>query len=158
MHGNEPLGFKLLEDFDGLVWAHMDLAKGFGMIGADWQQSDLRTTSAAYFLEAVKISAVARMINSPALMLENKAAKAPVMVAQNTSAPMFTGRESDAPILVNKGFPPFEFDDALEAEVMSQVAHSPGHNTDFRMWEAPEGRFVKMIEVGMGEQDQVDRR
>jgi hypothetical protein len=50
----------------------VDLAEAFRVIRADGQQRDFRRELAADFLEAVKIRAVARVINFPALMFKNE--------------------------------------------------------------------------------------
>jgi hypothetical protein len=68
---------------------------------------------------------------------------------------MFAGREGDFPVVVRKTFPPFEFDNAFEAEIRGEVADAPGHDADFRMREAAECGFVKMIKVRVREEDEV---
>jgi len=41
------------------------------------------------FLEAIEIGAIASVINAPPLVFEDKAAVAPLMVAQDARAPVF---------------------------------------------------------------------
>ena len=128
------------------------------MIRTDGQQGNFRADAAADFFEAVEVGAVAGVIDAAALVFEDEAAVAAVLIVQRARAPVFTGNEGDFPIVVRKAFPPFEFDDALEAEVEGEVANAPGHDGDFRVRQSAEGGFVKMIEVRVREQDEVDGR
>lgn len=57
-----------------------------------------------------------------------------------------------------KALPPFQLDDAAEAEVAGEVAHAPGHDGDLGVREAAEGGFVEMVEVRVGEEDEVNAR
>jgi hypothetical protein len=57
------------------------------MIRADRQQRDFRLGFSPDFLEAVKIGAVARVINFPALMLQNKSAVTAMAVVQASARP-----------------------------------------------------------------------
>ena len=59
---------------------------------------------------------------------------------------------------MRKALPPFEFDDAAKAEIVRQVAHTPGHEANFWMRQAAQARLMKMIEVRVSEQHQIDRR
>ena len=105
VHGDEMFGAEIFEGFHGLVGAHVDFAKGFRMIRADGQQRDFGRDAAANFFEAVKVGAVAGVINAAALMFQNKSAVAAMLIAQGARAPMFAGREGDLPIVVAKNFP-----------------------------------------------------
>jgi hypothetical protein len=158
VHGDEMFGAQIFKCFHRLVGAHVDFAKGFRMVRADGQERDFGCDAAADFFEAVKVGAVARVINAAPLVFQNEAAVAAMLVAQGARAPMFAGREGDLPIVVGKTFPPIKLDDALEAEVEGEVAHTPGHDADFRMRQAAQGRFMKMIEVRVREQDEIDGR
>ena len=158
MHRHEPLRAQIFENLDGLIRTHVDVPKGFRMVRADGQQGDLGRTTAANILEAVEIGAVAGVINPAALMFEHETAITAVVVAQDASAPMFAGGEGDAPIPVRKTFPPFQLDDPAKAEVVCQVTYAPRHYPDFGRWQAPQGGFMEMIEMGMGEQQEVNRR
>jgi hypothetical protein len=158
VHGNEGLGADVVEDFDGFVRAHVDVAERFGAVGADGQEGDFGGEVFADLLEAIEVGAVAGVVNFAALMFEDEAAVAAVVVAQHARAPMFTGGQGDFVIAVLEAFPPVEFDDALEAEVAGEVAHAPGHDADFGMRELAQGGFVEMIEVRVSEQDEVNGR
>src|SRR5258708_2117378 len=103
------------------------------MIRADGQQRDFRRMFFTDLLEAVEICAVARVINFPALMLQNKSAVTAMAVAQRARAPMLAGRERHLPFLLPETFPVVEFDDAREAEVVREIADAARHHADFWM-------------------------
>jgi hypothetical protein len=151
-------GAQILEGFHRLVGPHVDFAKGFRMIRANRQERDFRRDATANFFEAMKVRAVAGVINAPALVFQNKSAVTAVLVAQGARTPMFARREGDFPIVVGKTFPPIELDDPLEAEVEREIAHAPGHDADFRVRQTAQRWFMKMIEVRVREQNQIDGR
>ena len=91
-------------------------------------------------------------------MLEQKTAIAAVVIPQNPRAPVLGGRQRDFPALMGKAFPPLQFDDAPEAQIPGQIAHAPRHNGDFRRVQPAQGGTMEMIEMGVGEQDQVNGR
>src|SRR5882724_10066307 len=122
MHGNKPFGAQVLKNLDGFVGAHVDVAEGFRAIGTDGQEGDLGREVLADLFEAVEVGAVTRVIDFAALMFEDEAAVAAVMVAQHAGAPMFAGSQSDLPVAMGKTLPPIEFHDALEPEVAGEVA------------------------------------
>ena len=158
VHGDEPLRADVAENLDGFIGSHVDVAEGFGAVSADGEEGDFGREVFADLLEAVEVRAVAGVINFAALMFEDEAAVAAVVIAQDAGAPMFAGRERDLVIAVGEAFPPVEFDDAFEAEVAGEVAHAPGHDADFGMGQFAEAGFMEMIKVGVGEEDEVDGR
>src|SRR4051794_33416097 len=106
----------------------------------------------------MKVSAVSGVINTPTLIFQDEAAVTTMAVAQGPRAPMFAGCQRDLPILVTEAFPTIQFDDSLESEVQRKISDSPWHHSNFRSGQPPKSWFVKMIEVSMRQQDEVDRR
>src|SRR5207302_1704627 len=158
VHRHEPLRAQVMEHSHGFVRSHVYLAKRIGKISADRQQGDFGFETCADFLKAVKIGAVAGMINTAASVFQNEPAVATMIVPQYAGAPVFAGRQSHFPVAARETFPPFEFDDAIEAQAVSQVVHAPGHHRNFRMRQAAKRWFVKMIEMRVRKQNQVNRR
>jgi hypothetical protein len=110
------------------------------------------------FLEAVEIRAVARVINFPALMLQHKSAVTAMLRRDGPRAPMLARRERHLPVALRKTFPMLQLDDAREAEIVREVADAARHHADFRMRQFAQRRLVKMIEVRVREQHEVNRR
>src|ERR1017187_437499 len=98
VHRHKKFRAQILERLHRLVRGHVDFAKRLRVIRADGQQRDLWRELPADFLEAVEKRAVARVINFPALMLQNETAVAAMLVVQRSRAPMFAGRERHLPI------------------------------------------------------------
>jgi len=156
MHRNKEFCPQIAERFQGLVRPHVDAAEGVGVVSADGEEGNFRGTSAPDFLETREIGAVAGVINAAALVFDQEAAVAPVIVAQHARAPVLGRRQCHPPIAVGEALPPLQFDDALEAEVGGEVAHAPGHDADFRRGQPAESGAMKMIEVGVSQQDQIN--
>jgi len=158
VHRDEPLGLEVFEGADGLVRAHMDAQEGFGLVGADGQEGNLGLASAADLLESMPIGAVAGVVDSTSVVFEDEAAEPAILIVEDACAPMAAGGEGDLPSVAAKGLPPLELDDAAEAEAASELAHAPGHEAELGGGDAPQGAFMEMVEVGMGQQDQIDGR
>jgi len=136
MHWHQPAGTKFLEDFDRFVRTHMQMAERVRVIRANRQESDLGTIGAADVPEALEIGAVAGVVNAPALVFQNEASVAAMIIAEHASAPVFGGSKSHFPIALTETFPPIELDDSTEAQVVSEVTDAPGHDANFWMWQA----------------------
>ena len=158
MHRHKPFRAQIFERLDRLVRSHVDFSKSFRVIRTNRQQRDFRRKLSADFLEAVKIRAVARVVNFPALMLQNKSAVTAMRVVQRPRAPMFARRERHLPVALRKTFPMLQLDDAREAEIVREIAHAARHDADFRMRQFPQSWFMKMIEVRVRQQNQTNRR
>lgn len=158
MHRHEPLRLQILERLDGLIRPHVHVAESLREIGTDRQQGYLRAAKFADLLEAVEIGGVAGVENPPALVFQHESAIAAVFIVESSRAPVFARCHRDPPVASRKTLPPFQFDDALEAQIVRQFAHAPRHHSDPRMREAPQGRFVEVIEMGMCQQHKIDRR
>jgi hypothetical protein len=158
MHRHKKICAQIPERLHRLVRPHVDAPETFRVIRANRQQHDFRREFSADFLEAVEIRAVARVINFPALMLQHKSAVAAMTVAQRPRAPMFARRESHLPVALRKIFPMLQLDDTREAEIVREVTDAARHHTDFRVRQFSQSRLVKMIEVRVRQQNQVNRR
>ncbi len=64
------------------VRSHMCFSEGVGIIGADGQESDFGAASLADVSESTEVCSVTGVIDSAALMGEDKAAEAPVFIVQ----------------------------------------------------------------------------
>jgi hypothetical protein len=80
-----------------------------------------------------------------------------MLVVNGARAPMLARGESHFPVAMLKAFPRLQFDDAVEPKVAREVADAPGHHSDLRRGQLAQGRFVKMIEMRMREEDQINR-
>ena len=158
MHWHEPLGLEIAEGVDGFVRPHVNVPEAVRIIRPNRQHGHFGRAGLADLLESAEISAVPGVINAPTLMLEQKAAVTAVVIAQNPRAPVLGRREGDFPALVGKAFPPLQLNDAPEAQIPGQIAHAPGHNRDFWRIQPAQGGAMEMIEVGVGEEHQINAR
>ena len=80
VHGHQPLRLEIVEGLDRLVGPHVDLAEGFGVIGSDGQQGQLRFEPLADFVESREIGGISRVINRAPAVLQDEPAPAPMLV------------------------------------------------------------------------------
>ena len=158
VHRHQPTGAEIAKYLHRFVRPHVNAAKGIGKVGADGQQGDFGLEARADFFEAVKIGAVPGVINAPPFVLQNETAVATMIVPQHARAPVLARRQRHFPIAARKTLPPFQFDDPLEAQAVGKVAHTPRHHRNLGMRQAAERWFVKVIEMRVSQQNQVDRR
>jgi hypothetical protein len=59
---------------------------------------------------------------------------------------------------MRKAFPPLKLDDPVKSQSARECAHTPRHHPDFRRRQPANGWLVKVIEMGVREQDQIDGR
>jgi hypothetical protein len=71
---------------------------------------------------------------------------------------MFGRSQGYFPISLGKAFPPIQLDNPSKTKVVRQVADAPRHDTNLRVGQPAQGRFVKVIEMSVSQQHQVDRR
>ena len=91
-------------------------------------------------------------------MFQNESAIAPVLVGKRAGAPMLAGRERHLPFALGETLPPVQLDDARKTEVVSEVADASRHHADFGMRQPAQRRLVKMIEVRVREQHEINPR
>ena len=98
------------------------------------------------------------MIEAPSLVFDNESAVAAMIVMNGSGTPMFAGSERDLPIFMRKALPPFEFNDPFKPKSAREVADAPGHDPDFWSGKLTQGGLMEMVEVGVGQQNQINRR
>lgn len=158
VHRHQPLSLKVAEGFDGFVRPHVNPAKRIGEIGPDGKHRHFGRTGLADFPETAKVGAVPRVINSPPLVFDQKTPVSAVNIAQDARTPVLGRRQGDFPACMGEAFPPLQFDNAAEAKVLGQIPHAPGNDGDLGRMQPAQGGAMEMIEVGVGEQNQVNGR
>jgi hypothetical protein len=59
---------------------------------------------------------------------------------------------------LGEALPPIQFHHAAKAEVVGQVADTPGHDADLGMRQPAKRGFVKMVKMGVRQQHHINRR
>ena len=97
------------------------------------------------------------MVNRPSADIQDIAPVAAMVIGHLSRAPVFGRNKRDGRPGETEPFPPFHFVDFLEAKTVHQISH-PGWNDDGLVGrDLPEAATVKVIEMGMGDQNKVDR-
>jgi len=144
----------------------VDIAEAFGRIRANGEQGDVGREALANLAEAGEVGGVSGMVKGILSGAENVAAVAAVGIFQNARAPVAGGDVRDFQIALLVAGPPVELDQARVAEVGDQVVNVLGRDHD-RSFSAkllgssrnrPQGWAVQVVEVSVGDEDQVNRR
>jgi hypothetical protein len=80
-----------------------------------------------------------------------------MVVGHFSGAPMFCGNKCDGCTGKAKPFPPFHFIDFFKAKSVNQISHPRGNNDGLVGCDLSETPAVKVIKMGMGNQNKVDR-
>ena len=88
VHGNHPAGFQIQKSLGRVRRIGVDIAKLFGIVGADWQQGEFGSETASDFAEAGKIGCVAGVINGVLARLQDEASVAAMGIFQYAGTPV----------------------------------------------------------------------
>ncbi len=156
MHGDEGGRFEFDKRIHGLLGADVVVAAGWIFVGPDGKEGDVGMEAFSDFGEAVKPGGIAGMVEGAALPVEGEAAKAAVPVDDFSGAPVVGGSESDfhAPGFV--GIPPGQFVDFFKTQIVDQVADPVGYDDGLFFRHPAQGGPVEVVEVGVGDEDEVD--
>src|ERR1043166_2108189 len=91
-------------------------------------------------------------------MLQKKTTIAAMFVVNRSGSPVLGGRQSHLPITMGKAFPGLQFNHAVEPQVMRKIANPPGHHAYFRRRQLAQRGAMKMIEMCVCEEHQIDGR
>src|SRR5690242_9044283 len=102
MHRHEGPRVEFLEYLHRFVRSHVDMTEGIGIIGADGEERDFGIQPSTNFTKAVRVGTVAGVINLSALMLDEIAAVASMLVMDHSRAPVFARGQGHLPIAISK--------------------------------------------------------
>lgn len=165
MHGHHPAGFEIEKGLSGVGGIGVDVAELRRVVGADGQQSKLRSKTTSDFAEAGEICGIAGVIDRVFAGLQHESPIAAVRVFQDAGAPVARRHVGHGDIAVAGGLPPVEFDDLGKSEIRNQVSNM-GRNHDGGRYspraeivvdDGAQRRTVQVIEVRMRYQHEVNR-
>ena len=97
----------------------------------DCGESDLaleeEELTAADFAKAIEIRGIPAMENRAPSRFDDESSESSMGIVQDTGAPMVAGREGDPQRPELERFPIVEFVDAVEAEIVDEIADLEGH-------------------------------
>jgi hypothetical protein len=158
VHGDHLAGFQIQECLHGLLGIHVDLAPAGRVVRSNGHEGDINGEALADFLEAVKIGGIAAMKNGPPSGLDNEAAKPAVRVVQHPRAPMMTRGQCDLDRSMAETLPVMQLVDAAESEVVDEISDLERDDDWLILGDLAEGLAVEVIEMGVGDEDEIDLR
>jgi hypothetical protein len=157
VHGDEYAGLHLDERAHGLLGVHVDVSAAGGVVGADGHQCDIGGVVFADFLEAFEVGAVAAVEDFAGTGGNHVAAVVAVGVVEVSCAPVVTWGVGDLEVVELESIPDRHFVDGFEAESFNELAAAVGHDDTFVGFEDFEAFFMEVVEVGVGDHDEVDQ-
>lgn len=156
MHRDQFVGAELLKRTNRFFGVHMNFATTWRVVGSDGHEGNLHRAAFSDFGESIEIRCVAAMEDAAVANFNVESAKSAMRVVQYARAPMVAGSQADFEGANSHFFPIMELVDPVEAEVMDQVADFKGYDNGLIRCDGPQAATVKMVEVGVGDEDQID--
>jgi len=156
MHWDKSFCPELEEGFDGLLWVHVDIPLGRGVVGTDWQECNFHGQALADLAESLKIGAVATVENRAPGIFDVESPEAAVRIVQNPRAPMPSRCECDLERAKFKGLPVLQLLHMLEAESMNEAAYILWDDDSLVAGHSAKRLAVQMVEMGVRHQHKVD--
>ena len=158
MHRNHALCAKLEKGAHGFFRIHVHFASAGRIVGANGEQRDIDLVALANFAESIEVSGVAAMKDGATADLHHEAAEAAVRIVQDARTPVMTRGEGDAnrPMLV--AFPIVQFVHAAKPEIVNEITDFERNNDRLVGGDFTQGLAIEMIEMGVSDEDQINRR
>src|SRR3954471_24363242 len=158
MHWDKRVGAKFQKSLHRFLRIHVDLPPGRRVIGADRQQRDVDIVAVADFLESLEVGAVATMKNRAAIHFHDKSAEAAVKIGEKTRAPMRTRRKRHLERPQLHRLPVIELMNDIKTQVVDEVTDADRNDDRLISRDLGKGPTIEMIEMRVGDEDQIDRR
>lgn len=98
------------------------------------------------------------MVDGVATHIEHITAVTPVKIGHFAGAPVLGGDKSDRGTGESKALPPFHLVDLFKTQAVDQVPHAGGNDDRLVGGNLSQAFSIEMVEVGMGDENQVDIR
>ncbi len=156
VHRDHQSRVQLDEGFQSFLGVHVDRTQAWWVVCTDWQERDVDWESRSDFAEPVKVRRVAAVVNHAARDLDDKAPETAVRIVKHSGTPMMARRQRDAHGAVFKALPVVQFLHNAKTEIMHEVADLEWNNDRLVRRDSAQGPAVKVVEVRVGDQDEVD--
>ena len=156
VHRDEELGTQIDKGAHRLLWVHMDVATARRFVGTDRHQGDIDFIAFADFLEAFEVGTITAMKHAFARGTDDIAAVIAVDVMNKTGAPMIRRSMNDFELVEGQLVPNLHLVGRRKSQTLDQGATAQGDDDALAGLENSQTRLVQVIEVGMGDQDQIN--
>lgn len=123
MHGNHPSRIQIEEGARGVTGAGVNIAELRRIVGANWQERDLRAETSADLAKTGKIRSIAGVINGVLAAAQDVATVSAVRIAQNARTPVAGWYVRDGYIAMAVAAPPIQFNDIAETKIGHKIKH-----------------------------------
>lgn len=158
MHRDEDFRAEIRESADGLLRVHVDIATARRLVSADGHESDIDVISFPDFGKALEVGAIAAVENAFPSSLHEVTAVVAMRVVNISRAPMMTGRVDDVHAVDFQIVPDSQLMDCGEAELSDEGSAAHGDDDALAGLEDFQAGLVEVIEVGVGDEDEIDER
>lgn len=158
MHRNHHLGPKLAKRLQGLLGIHVNVALSGRLISADGEQGEFDVGALADLLEAFKVGGVAAVKYRASRVFDEKAAESSVAIVKDSCSPVSCRGEGDLEGAVLEALPGPQLVDAIESQVMNEIADVLGHGDGLIAGYGAQRAAVEMVEMRVGYKNEIDGR
>jgi len=158
VHRDQRPGAEFEKCLDRFFWIHVNFATSWGFVRPDRKQRNLNPIAIANLSKARKVGTVAAVKNGAAVCRDHKSSEVPMQIRQKSCAPVMTRCQRNFKRTKLDCLPVIELVHDVEAEIVDQVTYADRHNDRLVGCNPAERTPVKMIEMSVSHQDEIDRR
>lgn len=158
VHRDEDLRLEIFKGAEGFFRIHMVFAEFRAVIGPDGKQCDFGVKFFSDFAEAWEVTGIAGVVDGPTAHIDDISAISTIVIGDFPCTPVFGGDKGDGRPRKTEPFPPLHFIDFFKSKPVYEITDSGWNDNGLVGRDSAEATPVKMIEVGVGDEDKIDRR
>ena len=157
MHWDEDFRLQIFKSPQGFFRIHMVFPELRAVIGPDGEECDFRVEFLSDFAKTREVAGIAGVVDGATAHIDDISAISTMVIGNFPGAPVLGGDKSDGCPRKTESFPPLHFIDFFKSEAVYEIANSGGNDNGLVGGDSPEAPPVEMVEVGVGDENQIDR-
>ena len=157
MHRNKDLRLEIFKGAEGFFRIHMIFSEFWAVISPDGKECDFGVKFFSDFAKAREVAGIASVVDSSPAHIDDISAISTMVIGDFPGTPVFGGNKGDSRPRKAESFPPIHFIDFFKSKSVHEIADSVGYDNGLVGGDAAEAPSVEMIEVGVGDENQINR-
>ena len=157
MHRDEDLRLEIFKGAERFLRVHMIFPEFRSVIGPDGEECDFGVKFFSDFAEAREVTRIAGVVDGATAHIDHVPAIATMVICDFSRTPVFGRDKGDGRPRKTEAFPPLHFIDFFKSKPVHKIADSIGNDNGLVGGDSAEAPPIEMVEVGVGDEDQIDR-
>jgi len=157
MHRNENLRLEILKGAERFFRVHMVFPEFRSVIGPDGKEGDFGVKFFSDLAKAREVTGIAGVVDGSPAHIDHISAISTMVIGDFPGTPVFGGDKGDGRSRKTEAFPPLHFIDFFKSKTVHEIADTGGTDNGLVGGDSAEAAPVEVVEVGVGDEDQIDR-